>query len=33
MTVGPVDIPEGVSGRLHAMLGEGKTPVIMVKVK
>jgi len=33
MTVGPVEIPEGAEVRLHARLGEGKTPVIMVKVK
>lgn len=33
MTVGPVDIPEGVEVRLHARLGEGKTPLIMVRVK
>ena len=33
MTVGPVEIPEGVNLRLHAKLGEGKTPIIQVKVK
>jgi hypothetical protein len=33
MTVGPVDIPEGVEVRMNAQLGEGKTPVINVKIK
>jgi hypothetical protein len=32
MTVGPVDIPEGVDVRMNAQLGEGKTPIIKVKV-
>ena len=33
MTVGPVMIPEGVDVRLHARLGAGGVPTIMVKVK
>jgi hypothetical protein len=33
MTVGPVMIPEGVDVRLHAKLGAGGVPTIMVKVK
>lgn len=33
MTVGPVDIPEGVEVRMNAQLGEGKTPLINVRVK
>jgi uncharacterized protein (DUF2141 family) len=33
MTVGPVEIPEGVNLRLQANLAEGKTPVIRVNVK
>jgi hypothetical protein len=33
MTVGPVMIPEGVEVRLHARLGAGGVPMIMVKVK
>lgn len=32
MTVGPVNIPEGVDVRMSAQLGAGKTPVINVKV-
>jgi hypothetical protein len=33
MTVGPVDIPGGVDIRMHAKLGEGKTPIVKVKIK
>lgn len=33
MTVGPVMIPEGANVRLHARLGAGNVPMIMVKVK
>jgi hypothetical protein len=33
MTVGPVDIPEGVSLFLNARLSAGKTPIVSVTVK
>lgn len=33
MTVGPVDIPGDVVIRMNAQLGEGKTPIIKVKIK
>jgi hypothetical protein len=33
MSVGPVDIPEGVGIRLSAQLGPGLTPVLVVNVK
>lgn len=33
MTVGPVDLPAGVEVRMNAQLGEGKTPLINVRVK
>jgi hypothetical protein len=33
MTVGPVEIPEGVDVRIQAQLGAGKTPILNVRVK
>jgi len=33
MTVGPVEIPEGVDVRLNAQLGPGGTPIIKARVK
>lgn len=33
MTVGPVEIPEGVDVRLNAQLGAGGTPIIKARVK
>jgi len=33
MTVGPVEIPEGVEVRLQAQLGAGKTPILNARVK
>jgi len=33
MTVGPVDIPEGISLFLNARLSGGKTPIVSVVVK
>jgi flagellar hook assembly protein FlgD len=33
MTVGPVEIPEGVDVRIQAQLSAGKTPILNVRVK